>query len=177
MRFHEEAEEAVSRAEVLSCNCIPMTPEAHKHPGFTLIEMLFALLVLSTGLLAMGQLIFAALSCASLARSKANAAIAAQDKLEFLGSLCQRDPADQDLTSGIHDGDVVQFTSDGGVVLNRFRVSWIVSELEDPRGGIVLPAKLIRVAASPVDMDGNRNDRVLLNKTVEVVSVFYTGTP
>lgn len=154
---------------------VPEAAVTAARSGFTLIEVMIALLILGIGLLATGQLIFAALSSASLARSKANAALVAQNKLECLGDLCRRSPDDNQLTIGGHDGEQVEFASDGGAILNRFKVSWIVSELGDPREGLALPAKLIRVSVSPIDMNGNRNNKVLLNKTVDVSCVFYTG--
>jgi prepilin-type N-terminal cleavage/methylation domain-containing protein len=145
-------------------------------PGFTLIEVLIALLILSLGLLATGQVIFIALSSTSLARSQGNAALVAQDKLESLGDLCRRNPEATELSVGQHDGDPIQFEGGGGLILNRFAVSWTVNDMEDPRRGTRLRAKTIRVRVSPVDTHGGRNDRILLNKTVEVSSIFYTGT-
>jgi prepilin-type N-terminal cleavage/methylation domain-containing protein len=178
MKCHECATPAFSDAQVLSDRSpVPGRAKAGKDPGFTLIEMMIALLILSIGLLAMGQLIFAALSSASLARSKGNAALAAQDKLEFLGDLCRRNPAAFELSTGSHDGEPVQYASDSGEILNRFGVSWTVSDLSDPRNGTELHAKQVLVSVTPIDMNGNRNSKVLLNKTVDVSCIFYTGTP
>ena len=81
---------------------VPERASVGKDPGFTLIEMMIALLILSIGLLATGQLIFAALSSSSLARSKGNAALAAHYKLEFLGDLCRRNPDAFELSPGNH---------------------------------------------------------------------------
>jgi len=178
MKTHKYARPGVSDAQALPDRSpVPGRAEAGKDSGFTLTETLIALLILSIGLLATGQLILAALSSASLARSKGNAALAAQDKLEFLGDLCRRSPEALELSAGSHDGEQVQYTSDSGTVLNRFSVSWSVTQLSEPRNGAKLHARLVRVSITPIDMNGNRNSKVLLNKTVDVSCVFYTGTP
>ena len=178
MKYHDRARPAVFDAQGLSNrSLVPGKTKAGKDHGFTLIEMMIALLILGVGLLAMGQLIFAALSSASLARSKGNAALAAQDKLEFLGDLCRRNPEALELSTGSHDGEQVQYASDSGEILNRFGLSWTVSDLSDPRSGTVLHAKHVRITVTPIDMNGDRNSKVLLNKTVEVNCIFFTGTP
>ncbi len=143
--------------------------------GFTIIEMLIALLILSFGLLTAGQLIFVAMSSSSLARSKGNAALLAQDKLEFLADLYRRNPDATELSVGSHGAEQVQFLSSTGTILNRFSVSWNVSAIPDPRGGADLHAKLVRVTVVPVGVDGLDNRRVLLNKIVSVSSIISPG--
>jgi hypothetical protein len=135
------------------------------------------LLILGIGLLATGQVIVTALSSVSLARSQGMAALVAEDKLEFLGDLCRRNPEAAELIDGSHSGDLVQFDGGGGLILNRFAVSWIVSDLHDARHVTPLHAKMIQVSVNPVDASGGRNNNSLLNKTVEVSSVFHTGAP
>ena len=139
--------------------------------GFTLIEALIATLILAFGLLAAGQLVFIALSSASLARSKYSAALAAQNKLEGLADLYRRNPGAPELSEGTHAGEQVQWTG-GGAVLNRFRISWHVGVVPDPRGPSALHARLVRVTVVPIGADGTSNWRVRLNKIVDVSSVF-----
>ncbi len=67
--------------------------------GFTLIEMMLALIILTFGLLTAGQLLYVAASSSSLARSKGTAAIAAQSLLESLASLYSQNPLAADLPS------------------------------------------------------------------------------
>lgn len=178
MSFHNSASQAADRAatQTVQSPALELVSPVGIS-GFTLIEVLVAMLILSLGLLATGQVIFIALSSASTARSQGSAALVAQDKLEFLGDLCRRNPDAAELSVGQHDGGEVQFDGGGGLILNRFAVSWTVSDLGDPRDGVRLHGKMISVRASPVDLTGQRNERVLLNKTVEITSVFHTGTP
>jgi prepilin-type N-terminal cleavage/methylation domain-containing protein len=140
--------------------------------GFTLIEMLIALLIMTFGLLAAGQLMLVAMGSASLARSKGSAAVVAQDRLEFLSDLYRQSASAADLTVGDH-GPLqvnVQNTTDNSV-LNRFRVAWNVSVVPDARGK-TLAARLVRVTVTPSDAAGAANNRVLLNKVVSVSSIF-----
>lgn len=143
--------------------------------GFTIIEVLFALLILTFGLLAAGQMIFVAMSSVSLARSKTNAAILAQDKLEFLADLYRRDPEAPELSEGNHGSDLVQFSGSGGSTLNIFSVSWDVSTVPDARDGVRLIASRVRVTVVPTDARGSDNYRVRLNKRICVSSVFCSG--
>ncbi len=142
--------------------------------GFTLIEALFALLILGFGVLSAGQLIYLALSSASLARSKGSAALVAQNKLEWLAELYRRNPEAPELSEGTHEGELVQLRG-SGTVLNGFAISWQVSPVPDPRGPSTLRAILVRVMVVPARTDGTANLKVRLNKTVNVSSVFCAG--
>jgi prepilin-type N-terminal cleavage/methylation domain-containing protein len=144
-------------------------------PGFTIIEILFALLILAFGLLAAGQMIFVALSSASLARSKSNAALLAQDKIEFLADLHRREPESPLLSEGNHGPDLVQIRGSGASTLDRYSVTWEVSAVPDARKGVRPIAKGIRVTVLPVDSDGRENKRIRLNKPVIVSSIFCAG--
>ncbi len=147
--------------------------EAARQAGFTLTEMLIALLILSFGLLSAGQLMYVAMSSSSLARSKSSAASVAQDKLEFLADLYRREPGNEDLALGDHGPQVVQVTNpNGGGVLNRFRVEWQVSPVPDPRPGKTLASRLVRVRVTPIGTDGSVNSRIGLNKVVNMTSIF-----
>ncbi len=143
--------------------------------GFTLIEMLIALLILSFGLLSAGQLMYVAMSSASLARSKGNASMVAQDKLEFLADIFRRNRADANLTVGNHGPEQVQILNpNSGTALNRFQVVWNVSAVPDPRAGKVITARLVRVTVTPLGTGATINNRIGLNKTVSVSSIFST---
>ena len=103
---------------------------------FTLVETLTALLILTFGLLATGQLIFIAMSSTSLARSKGSAILAAQSKLEFLAGLYRQNPTAADLAIGTHGPEQVESTNPvthSG--LNRYDVVWSVALVPDPRPG------------------------------------------
>ena len=55
--------------------------------GFSFIELMIALALLTFGLLAVGQLIYVAGSSGSLTNAKGSASIAAQNMLEYLSDL------------------------------------------------------------------------------------------
>ncbi len=142
--------------------------------GFTIIEALIALLILAFGLLSAGQLIFVALTSASLARSRCSAALIAQNKLESLADLYRRDPEARELSEGTHEGEQVRVLG-GGTVLNRFGISWQVSPVEDPRGGSLPRARRVRIRVTPVGSDGTVSPATRLNKVVHVNSVIFSG--
>ena len=73
-----------------------------KVSGFSLIEMMIAMAILTFGLLAVGPLLYIVTSSASLARSKDTAAVAAQDTLEILSDLYARNPSAEEFLPGIH---------------------------------------------------------------------------
>jgi prepilin-type N-terminal cleavage/methylation domain-containing protein len=140
--------------------------------GFSLIEMMVAIIVLTFGLLSAGQMLFVTAASDSLARFSGSAAIVAQDKLEFLGDLYQRDPLAPDLTIG-HHGPVqteILNPTDAGT-LNLYRIEWDVVPLVDPRPGKLLEARLLTVTVAPSRSDGVLNYRARLNKILNVSTV------
>jgi Tfp pilus assembly protein PilV len=141
--------------------------------GFSLVETLIALIVLTFGLLAAGQLIFIAASSASLARSKGSAAVVAQDKIHALGDLYSRNPGSPDLAPGDHGPEHVQVVAPAtNTILNRFRISWSVAPVPDPRAGKAIKASLVTVTVTPVDEHEALHYRAALNKIVTVSAVF-----
>ena len=141
--------------------------------GFSLVETLIALIVLTFGLLAAGRLIVFAASSASLARSKISAAVAAQDKIHALGELYRRNPDSLELALGDHGPEPLQVVAPAtNTVLNRFRISWSVAAAPDPRPGRTLRAKAVTVTVAPADDHGDPRNRAGLNKTVTVAAVF-----
>ena len=140
--------------------------------GFTLIEMLISLIILTFGLLAAGQMMFVAMSSESLARSKGSASVVAQDRLEALGDLYRQNTADANLTVGDHGPIQIQVTNPTNAsVLNRYNVTWNVSVVPDARGK-VLSARAVRVTVTPITAAGATNSRISLNKVVSVTAIF-----
>jgi prepilin-type N-terminal cleavage/methylation domain-containing protein len=145
--------------------------------GFSLVEMMVALFILSFGLLAAGQMMYVAVSSVSLARTKGNISIAAQDRLEYLADMYARDPGSADLTDGNHGPVQVQFVDPAShVALNRFQITWNVSTVTDPRPGKVLKAKKVEVTVRPIDNAGTIRFRVFSNKATVVVGIFSPST-
>ncbi len=141
--------------------------------GFSLIEMMIALFILSFGILAVGQLIFVSLASSSLSRSKGTAATAAKDKLEYLADLYRQNPSATDLTPGNHGPQVAKiFNPNDGRILNEYNVSWSVSGISDPRPGKVPQASLVIVTITPIRSGGIINIQPYLNKVVNVASIF-----
>jgi len=151
---------------------------AESSEGLTILETLIAILILSFGLLAMGQLMYAAMGSASLARSKTSASIAAQNKLEFLADLYRHSPSASDLKSGSHGPQQVQVANPvDGTILNRYGISWTVGNVADPRAGKVLPAKKVTLTITPIDAVGSNNSKTFMNKVLSVTAIFSDATP
>jgi hypothetical protein len=139
--------------------------------GFGLIESLIALLIMTFGLLAVGQLLFATIGGPTLARSKTAAATVAADKLRLLSEHYRQNTSGTDLTLGSHGPEFVAIQNPNGGVLNRFSVSWVVENVPDPRAWKVLQARRLTVTVSPVLENGNDNRRVALNKVINMTAV------
>jgi hypothetical protein len=146
--------------------------------GFGLIEVLMALLIMTFGLLAVSQLIYLTAGAGSLARSKGIAAIAAQNKLEYLSDLYRRDPGSAELSAGTHGPEQTESLNPiTGVTLNRFEVTWSVSNVPDPRPGKTLQAKLVAITVTPVRSAGVVNTKPSLNKVVNMSSIISGRNP
>jgi prepilin-type N-terminal cleavage/methylation domain-containing protein len=147
----QSANLATPEAEVKAC----MVPGS---AGFTLVEMLVATVILAFGLLAAGQLTCLALNSASLARTKTCAAILAQNKLEQLSERFRNHPESPEVQNGPHGPqweEIVNPTA--GSVLNRFAISWDISELPDVRPEAHPKAKRVVVTAIPILQTGQAN--------------------
>ena len=141
--------------------------------GFTLVESLIALFILCFGLLAVGQLLFAAMAGPALARSKDSATRVAENKMEFLAGAYRQNPDGADLTLGDHGPETVTLLNPvDGRTLNRYEVRWTVSAVTDPRPGKVLKAKQVRVHVRPINNAGAANDVRSLNKVIYMTSIF-----
>jgi prepilin-type N-terminal cleavage/methylation domain-containing protein len=143
----------------------------NKTHGFSLIEMMIALLLLTLGLLAAGQLIYSTVSTGSLARSKMTAAIAAQDEIERLSALYARNPLANDLTIGDHGPLRSDFSNPlEGTALNRYSILWNISEVPDPRPGKTINAKIARITIIP------QSGQTRFNKIINVTTVLSPKT-
>jgi prepilin-type N-terminal cleavage/methylation domain-containing protein len=145
--------------------------------GFSLIEMMLALIILTFGLLTAGPLLYVAASSSSLARSKGTAAVAAQSLLESLASLYSQNPLAADLALGTHGPrQTVVINPMDGTVLNRYDVNWIVENVSDPRPGKELNARRVQATVTPVQISGAENVRPGFNKVLNIVTIFSPKT-
>jgi Tfp pilus assembly protein PilV len=135
---------------------------------------MIALVILTFGILAAGQLMYLAMGSNSLSRSKGSAMTVAQDRLESLADLYRRNPADADLTTGAHGPEQVSVTNPNDAsIVNRFNVTWNVSAVADPRAGKVLQARQVQVTVTPIQSTGTTaNLKSGLNKVVNVTAIF-----
>jgi prepilin-type N-terminal cleavage/methylation domain-containing protein len=141
--------------------------------GFSLVELLVATFILTFGLLAAAQIVYAAINSVSLARAKGNITIVAQEKLAFLADLYSRNPRAEELADGEHGPDLVQVVNPlTSKVMDRFRVTWQASALSDPRPGKILVAKQVVVVVRPIDAVNRDNYKAFHNKAVVVAGVF-----
>ncbi len=146
--------------------------------GFSLVELLIAIFILNFGLLAAAQMIYVAMCSTSLARSKVAIAVVANHKLESLADLYAGNPGAPELTLGPHGPDLVSIMNPAtGTALNRFRVTWQVNTVADPRPGKDLAARQVVVTVRPVDAFNNTNDKAYLNKAAVVAGIFARGNP
>jgi prepilin-type N-terminal cleavage/methylation domain-containing protein len=140
--------------------------------GFSLIEMMIALVVLTFGLLTAGQMLLIAASSSSLARSKGAAAIIAQDRLESLASLYQQDPSNSDLLLGDHGPLQTEIANSANeTILNRYRITWNVSAVPDPRPGLRLDSRRVSVRITPALPGGAENSKPGMNKILNVSTI------
>lgn len=141
--------------------------------GFSLIEIMIALIPATFGLLAAGQLLYVALSTASLARSKETASFVAMDTLESLSDLYFRDRSHENLAPGNHGPQVIEVTNPNtGSVLNRFRITWTVENIHDPRPGKTPDARRVLVTVIPMGSGNKINNRPPFNKALRISTIF-----
>ncbi len=139
----------------------------NKMQGFSLIEMMLALTILTAGLLAAGQLIYAAASSGSLARSKMTAAMAARDKIERLSALYAQNPFADEFIIGDHGPNMVEIINPlNKTALNRYNVFWNISEVSDPRPGVKVNARVARITVVP------QTRLIRFNKIISITTVF-----
>ncbi len=145
--------------------------------GFSMVEVMIATFILTFGLLEAAQIIYAAMCSSSLSRSKSAIAVVANDKLESLADLYDQNSGAPDLVPGAHGPDLVSIANPASnTILNRFQVTWQVSEVADPRPGKVLKARQVVVTVRPVGAANQPNDKPYLNKSAIVAGVFSSRT-
>jgi prepilin-type N-terminal cleavage/methylation domain-containing protein len=141
--------------------------------GFSLVEVMIALIIAAFGLLAAGHLIFIAVSSASLARSKGTAALAARNILESIADLYAMDPSHGQLTPGNHGPQEMKIMNPNtGNVLNHFSITWTAENVQDPRPGVIPVARRVRVTVTPVRSGSVVNYRPPFNKILNIATVF-----
>jgi prepilin-type N-terminal cleavage/methylation domain-containing protein len=141
--------------------------------GFSLIELMIALTVLAIGLIATSQLFYIAAGSGSLASAKASAAVAAQNRLEYLADLYRQNSGADDLSLGSHGPQQTIVTNPiNGAILHRYAISWDVSRVSDPRPGKNLDARFIQVRVTPIQANEAPNRRPSFNKIVNISTIF-----
>ena len=140
--------------------------------GFTLVETLIALFILVFGLMAAGEVMALAANAASLARSKGSAAIVAESKLVNLMDLHRRNPEDADLALGDHGPEEIEiWNRAANRILNRYKISWTVARVPDPRPRKQLDARQVWITVTPADAAGKRHVVSRMNKEVFLFAV------
>lgn len=140
--------------------------------GFTLIENLLALAVLTFGLLASGHLIAAAFKSATLAQAKACAILAAQSKAEYLADLYQHNPSGPELRTGRHGPETQDVLDpEGGTVWNRLEIVWTIADVPDARIEARLAARLLTVEVRPIGRNGDPNSKIWQNKELVLSTI------
>jgi Tfp pilus assembly protein PilV len=146
--------------------------------GFSLIESLIAVFMLTFGLLATGQILYTAAGLGHLARSKSTAVIAAQHTLEFLSDLYQRNPDAAEFAPGKHgpiQNQVVNPVT--GQILNQYNISWISEIMVDTDSSESPRGRIIRVAITPISASGQKTPHSMLTKTLTVTLLIHPNIP
>lgn len=141
--------------------------------GFTLVESLMAILILTLGLMAAGQMMVVSLSGPALARSKGSAVSVAQNQLDFLTNEYRQNANGPDLTVGSsYSTQVTVSDASTSNTLNRFNVAWTVSAVPDPRAGYVTQSKEITLTVTPLQSTGSStNIKSGMNKVITVSTI------
>ena len=152
--------------------------QRNRERGFSLVEVMIALIVATFGLLAAGQLLFIAMSSASLARSKGTAALAAGNILESLSDQYARDPSHEQLVTGSHGPQEIKVSNpNDGSVLNCYSITWTTGNVQDPRPGKIPDARHVLVTVTPIRPGGEVNYRPPWNKILHVSTIFSPKMP
>jgi prepilin-type N-terminal cleavage/methylation domain-containing protein len=146
--------------------------------GFSLIESMVALIILTFGLLATGQILFTAARMGHLARAKSTAVIAAQSTVEFLSDLYRRNPAAEELMPGSHGPISTQVTNPvNDKVLDRYSISWISEAMPNSRQSSSPQGCILSVRVTPLVSSENERFTSLLNKTLTVTTLVSPEAP
>ena len=146
--------------------------------GFSLIESMIALIVLTFGLLATGHVLFTAAGLGHLARSKTTAVIAAQSTVEFLSDLYRRNPAAEELAPGSHgpvSNQVMNPVNDN--VLNRYSISWISGAIPNSRPAASPQGLILSIRVTPIASSEKASSAALPNKSLTVTALISPEVP
>jgi len=155
------------------------TPTNSKNAaGFSLVELMIAVFILAFGLLATAQLLTVTMKLDAMSRLKSASATAAQSKLDNLTDLYRRNPAAEELTIGAHQADGLMEILNPATqkVLNRYKITWVVDNIPDPRSGVDLPGRIISVRATPMLSESEENTHPFYNKAASFNAVI-SGAP
>jgi Tfp pilus assembly protein PilV len=148
------------------------TCNAHSE-GFSLVEALMAILVLSVGFMFVGQILVSSIGSTTLARSKNTAGLAATNKLEALALKYRANPGDADFTVGTHGPEQVEIANpNDSSKVNRYNVGWAVSSVSDPRVGVTLKAVQVTITVTPIGSGTTANNKLGQNKVINVTTIF-----
>jgi prepilin-type N-terminal cleavage/methylation domain-containing protein len=141
--------------------------------GFSLVEALMAILILSIGFMFVGQMMVSSIGSSTLSRSKGTAGVAATNKLESLALKYRANPNDSNLTIGSHGPEQVEIINPhDNNKINRYNVGWTVGSVSDPRSGVTLQAVLVTVTVTPIGAETTANNKVGQNKVLNVSTIF-----
>jgi prepilin-type N-terminal cleavage/methylation domain-containing protein len=145
----------------------------HDHEGgFSLIESLMAVLILTIGFMFVGPMMVNSIGSTTLARSKSTAGLAAAQILDSLALKYKANAANADLTVGTHGPTQVAVTNpiDSNIV-NRYSVGWTVSTVVT--SGKTLKAVQVTATATPIGSTGtSTNNKVGQNKIISITTIF-----
>ena len=158
------------------CNSTIRNPQSEiRNPksGFSLVEVMIAVLILTIGLLSAAQLLTMALKLDVVARLKSTATLAAQNELERLTDLYRRNPAADELTIGAHQAEELTeiLNPITQKVLNRYKITWLVGEINDPRPEMDPRGRTISVMATPMLTESAENANFSINKVITLNAV------
>ena len=146
--------------------------------GFSLVELMVAVLIFAIGFLAAAQLFTMTIGLDMLMRSKNTAALAAQNELERLADLYRRNSGAAELAIGAHQAEkLVEILNPlTQNVLNRYKITWLVSEIPDPRPGTHPTGRVISVRATPISA-GNANYSEIYGKQMMIFNAVIVAEP
>lgn len=166
----------VWRFQRTACEIHSPCPPLRSDKGFSLVEVMIAVFILTFGLLAAAQLLTMSMELYALARSKNTAVLAAQNELERLADLYRRNPAAMELSIGTHQAEELTEIRNPITqnVLNSYKITWLVGSIPDPRPGMDPLGRTISVRATPMLAETVENPHSFKNKIVTLNAVITT---
>jgi type II secretory pathway pseudopilin PulG len=148
----------------------------HQAEGFSLMEVMIAVFILTFGLLSAAQLLTMTMGLEVLARSKSTAVLAAQNELDRLADLYRRNPEAEELMIGVHEAaELTEIRNPlTQKALNRYKIMWFVDGIPDSRPEINLPGRTISVRAIPMLTENVENPDVFRNKVITINAIITT---